>query len=404
MSLLLQTAIPYIPFLAKPNSTSINIDHFEFDPAQQQMPAQHKELNLPSLVVSSFDLYVHQRDKFILKNGKESAIIDPKQKKNMRHVSLFTLPGWGNFTFGANTLNFAQKTIGHQVNHISVSEKGPIKQRGDFTINGEATMSVTPEWIHEFKTVISRKWYRKRLVKHDKQHNDINAPERNIVMGHSKGGCLSYLLGCLRQAYRDDKLEAFVDKFTDESGKAFLKDIPYHVILEVASDLKDDIIGSIGSPLYGIQEEYAQFADSKIAFIGFNALSGNSAHYFSPDYMRKLHAMTGYKPNEVLDFVVTSEIPNVELGNLGDKLKRGAAILANFGKNPVSNTPNMILKGLNHFIAQHIRHDGIAPANYPDAFEHHIHLENVSHLEQVESVQVMRDIFQYLIEQGLLAK
>ncbi|MBF0105555.1 MAG: hypothetical protein HQM16_09550 [Deltaproteobacteria bacterium] len=383
-----------------------NTAPFIVDSVNPQAPALHEPCKLPRIITLPIDTYVHRRDRSELISPSIPAV-DPVQRRALRAFGVMTVPGWGNFTFGARQLNFIQETTGHDVTHVSVSKDGAFTKRSHFNMIGRAEAALSPEWISELPTVIYRIWYAKRLQRHDHEidkqvpiHNNI--PERHIIMGHSKGGNLVYVLACLRQSYRDGTLNNFVARLKNEAGRQILKDIPFEVIEETAKGLCDDILGALGAPLYGIQGEFFRFAERHVLSVGFNRMTGNSAHFYTEDTMRRLHQMTGYKPNEVLDFVETTEVMN--FNGIQDMVCSGAKYMIQLARSPLIDGANVMFRGLGKVIASKTRHDGVSPATYPDPFEHHIHIPGITHLDQVEKIEVMHRLFDELIKRGVLAR
>lgn len=350
-------------------------------------------MDLTRLIRMPADAYVGQRDHALLTRPPLRSTMRPSPRPSLANFSIYTLPGWGNFTFGAKALKYAHDAAGHGLTHISVAHDGTVAERSDFMIVGSPRTALAPEWISEFRTVAYRVWYALKL----KEHQTGAKPERELILGHSKGGLLVYLLACLVKSHKDGRLDEFVLNLSDRSNQSLIGDFPREALEEIAVGLKDAVFGTIGAPLYGINEDFSGFADKNfLPGLSFNALSGNSARYFEPAYLAQIHKMTGYKPNDVLDFVVTSRLKPIDPFRPVETLRRGAAILNGLMGSPLINGGNALFKGLSRVISPKRDHDGVAPYDYPEPFNHHLRIEGATHLDQVEQPFVMQRIFEFL--------
>lgn len=372
---------------------------FVFDPNRLYAPALHKTMDLTRLIRMPADAYVGQRDHALLTRKPQLSTMRPAPRPSLTNFSIYTLPGWGNFTFGAEALKYAHDAAGHGLTHISVAHDGTVAERSDFMIVGSPRTALSPEWVSEFRTAAYRVWYALKL----KEHQTGAKPERELILGHSKGGLLVYLLACLVKSHKDGRLDEFVLNLSDGSAQPLLGDFPREALEDIADGLKDAVFGTIGSPLYGIGEDFAKFADKNfLPGVNFNALSDNSARYFEPAYLAQVHKMTGYKPNDVLDFVVTSRLKPIDPFRPVEALNRGAAILKGMIKAPLINGGNVLFKGVSRVISPRLDHDGVAPYDYPEPFKHHLRIEGATHLDQVEQPWVMQRIFEFMEKERLV--
>lgn len=367
-----------------------------FDPERAVAPALHNEIQLPRIITFSTNSYVRGRDSAYLARP-HGVNADPVHRTALKDFGVYTLPGWGNFAFGAEYSDYAHNAAGRGLHHISVAKDGRIAERGRHTLIGSPRTALAAEWTHEFPTVVYRTWYARRL----KEHSAGTPPERELFLGHSKGGLLVYLLACLARHYRAGTLDVFAAELKDASGRPVLAGVPRKILADVGRELQDAVFGALGSPLYGINPEFASIADLGVGHFSFNGLTGNSAAYYAPHYLSAVHLAAGFKPHEVMDFVVTSALAPLPSGVIGP-LGNGARLLGGAVTSPFRTGRQLLFNGLSRFAKPDLRHDGVAPADYPEPFEHHLRLTDVTHTDQVEDPQVLRAILDFLIARGVL--
>lgn len=376
-------------------------------------PALHATVDLPQPVPAIVDFYVNQRDKPLLSGRSIAPSAQTAHRRALKNFCIYSYPGWGNFTFGAKSLHYAHDAAGHGLTHVSVSGDGAVTRRGDVTLVGSPKMALAADWVTEFRTVAFRTIYALRL----KERDTGKLPERELLMGHSKGGLLVYLMACVTKSYKADKaagvlnsdgtlstprLDRLIANLKDAEGRTVLGDFPKDQIVFLVEALSDAVFGTIGSPLFGIQGDFEKFTDWPLSGLNFNKMFGDSAKFYTPQYMRAVHEMTGYEPNEVLDFVVTSKLEPLDLYSPLQTMKRGLSTLSGLARAPIVNGGNLLFKGLSRFIAPSLDHDGIAPSDYPVPFAHHLHIPGATHIDQVEDEAIMGQIFDFLAREHLI--
>lgn len=373
------------------------LDHI-IDPDLNYAPALHEDMKLPWLFEKGFNFYTERRDRLQISARPLSRV----HVEALKDSAIFVTPGWGNHKFARKIEMRAAALAGFGYTFLSVARDGQIKRSDKITHVGSAKMSLTAEWLREVPTVLLRYFFALKL--HAKDHG--HRPDRNIHVGHSKGGLINYVAACLRQSYRDggrDGLARFANKLRDESGAQVLDPgvFTLDVLEAIAKELDNDAIGSVGSPLYEIAESYAAFADMSFGGLGFNKVFENSAHYYSPGYLQKLQRMTGYAPHEVLDFAVTTKLHASD--GAAQKMLRGAALLARAARNPIAEGPNAFFHFAGLVIEREMDHDGIASFDYPAEFgDKHVAIPGATHLDQSGEEWLLDSIIDSLLKRRIL--
>lgn len=358
-----------------------------------RIPALHSPLELPRPLTLPIDRYIDQRDRKAL-GSLEKRAPNSLHQDALQDYHVMSLPGWGNFTFGARNYNYMARAAGHGMTHISVAKDGTVQSRGEATLIGSPYMSLTPEWMQEFKTVLFRLEHALKI----EERFVRGQPKKYLFLGHSKGGLLTYLLACLVKSYKEGRLNEFVASLKEESGAPLLQAFPQDTLVFIAQKLQSSVFGTLGSPLHGIDEEWAQLADLGVFFLGFNKLYGDSAKYFEKEYIEKIHQMTGYAPNEVLDFVSTSELESVS--SYSSLARRGIKAFARLPFQPLTQGSHLLFKGASRLISNE-PHDGVVTKSASGSFEHHHHTLG-THLDQVEKVSYWMELLDFLIDRNLL--
>lgn len=377
---------------------SFILDLEKINPELNYAPALHDDMELPQLFAKGFNFYTERRDRLPLSNRP----LLREHVAALEDSAIFVTPGWGNHKFARKIEERAAALAGFGYTFLSVARDGCVKRSGKVTLVGGTNMSLTAEWLREVPTVLLRYLFALKLHAKDRGCR----PDRNIHVGHSKGGLVNYVLACLRQSYRDggrEGLTKFANGLREQSGAHVLDPQIFTLdVLEViAKELENDAVGSVGSPLYEIAESYATFADLSVGGLGFNKVFENCAIYYSREYLKKLQNMTGYAPHEVLDFAVTTKLHASD--GAAEKLFRGAALLARAVRSPLVEGPNALFHFAGLAIEREKSHDGIAGFDYPAEFgDKHIAIPGATHLDQSGEEWLLDQIIDSLLKRGIL--
>lgn len=377
----------------------LSVQDFEkIDPDSNYAPALHEDMSLPWLFEKGFNYYTERRDSL----SPSKTPLSPGHVGALEDSAIFVTPGWGNHKFAHKIEARAAALAGFGYTFLSVSRDGCVKRGDKVTLVGSPKMSLTAEWLKEVPTVLLRYFFALKLHAKDRG----NRPDRNIHIGHSKGGLVNYVMACLRQSYRDggrERLSKFANDLRDQRGMRVLDPAVFttEILEALAKELSNDAIGSVGSPLYEIAESYAAFADFSVGGLGFNKVFENCAAYYSREYLQNLQRMTGYAPHEVLDFAVTTKLHTS--GGAMQKLLRGATLLARAVKNPIIEGPNAVFHFAGLAIEREKDHDGIAGFDYPAEFgDKHIAIPGATHLDQSGEEWLLDHIIDSLLKRRIL--
>jgi len=207
-------------------------------------------------------------------------------KNKYHHTSVILIGGLGGFHFGPHLEHTLNEIVGGDIWSIGKGTRTVIKKDKNEVWrcgSGEYTMS---SWTKEFSIVL------RRLLQVYEYSENIRKSERIIILGHSSGGLINYVLGVMRKVG--------VKRFVNSHKKEFpgLARIKPDKLKKVQHLVRKSSLVAINTPFRGLCQ--------RLSSIGTLVMDPKIMDGMNESFLNYLKEESGYTPLDVLDLATHS--------------------------------------------------------------------------------------------------